>query len=81
MKCGIRFKLYFIASPEEYLSFYESDDTYQKVAKDVINMPHEKQYKSSVNCILHFMSQMTLEFGTIFTVQIAGNLLAAINLG
>jgi hypothetical protein len=56
-----------IASP--YLSFYESDDTYQKMAQDVINMPHMKQYKMSVKRILHFMSQMTLESGTIFTVH------------
>jgi hypothetical protein len=35
-----------IASPEAYLSFYESDDTYQKMAQDVINMPHVKQYKT-----------------------------------
>jgi hypothetical protein len=54
-----------IASPEAYLSFYESDDTNQKMAQDVINIPHVKQ--SSVKCILHFMSQMTIESGTIFT--------------
>jgi hypothetical protein len=57
-----------IASPEAYLSFYESDDTYQKMALDVINMPQVKQYKSSVKCILHFKSQMTLESGTILTM-------------
>jgi hypothetical protein len=32
-------------------------------------MPHVKQYKSSVKRILHFMSQMTLESETIFTVH------------
>jgi hypothetical protein len=42
-----------------------------KMAQDVINMPHVKQYKLSVKRILHFMSQMTLESGTIFTVQLA----------
>jgi hypothetical protein len=57
-----------IASPEAYLSFYESDDTYKKMAQDVINMPHVKQYNTSVKRILHFMSQMTLDNGTIFTV-------------
>jgi hypothetical protein len=35
MKCEIRFTVYkCIASPEAYLSFYESDDTYQKMAQD-----------------------------------------------
>jgi hypothetical protein len=58
-----------IASPGAYLSFYESDDTDQKTAQDVINMPQLKQYKTSVKRILHFMSQMTLESGTIFTVN------------
>jgi hypothetical protein len=57
-----------IASPEAYLFSYESHDTYQKMSQDVINMPHVKQYKLSVKYILHFMSQMTLESGTIFTV-------------
>jgi hypothetical protein len=57
-----------IAPPEAYLSFYESDDTYKKMAKDVTNMPHVKQYKSSVKRILHFMSQITFESGTTFTV-------------
>jgi hypothetical protein len=59
-----------ISSPEAYLSFYESDDTYQKMEQDVINMPHVKQYKSSVKRILHFMSQITLESRTIFTVYV-----------
>jgi hypothetical protein len=57
-----------IASPDAYLSFYESDETYQKMAQDVINMPHIKEYKSSMKRIIHFMSQMTLESVTIFTV-------------
>jgi hypothetical protein len=39
------------------------------MAQDVINMPRVKQNKSSVKRILHFMSQMTLESGTIFTVH------------
>jgi uncharacterized protein YoaH (UPF0181 family) len=38
------------------------------MAQDVINMTHVKQYKASVKRILDFMSQMTLESGTIFTV-------------
>jgi hypothetical protein len=53
-----------IALPEAHLSFYESNGNYQKMAQEVINMPHLKQYKSSVKRILHFMSQMTLESGT-----------------
>jgi hypothetical protein len=57
-----------VALPEAYLSFYESDDTSQKMAQDVINMPQVKQYKLSVKRVLSFMSQMTLESGTIFTV-------------
>jgi hypothetical protein len=59
-----------IASPEANLSFHASDDTYQKMAQDVINMPHVKQYKMSVKRILHFISQMALESGTIFTVTL-----------
>jgi hypothetical protein len=66
-----------IASHETYLSFYESDDTYQKMAQDVINMPHVKQYESGVKRILHFMSQVTLESGTIFTVYRKFSLLTA----
>jgi hypothetical protein len=38
------------------------------MAQDVINMPQVKQYMFSVKHIQHFMSQMTLESGTIFTV-------------
>jgi hypothetical protein len=55
-----------IASPKAYLTFCESDD--KKMAQDEINMPHVKQYKLSVKHIPHFMSQMALESGTIFTV-------------
>jgi hypothetical protein len=58
-----------IASPEAYLSFYESDATYQKMAQDVINMPYMQQYKLIVKHTLHFMIQMTLEYRAIFTVN------------
>jgi hypothetical protein len=57
-----------VASPEAYVAFYESDDIYQKMAQDVIYMPHVKQYKLGVKHIPDFMSQMTLESGTLFTV-------------
>jgi hypothetical protein len=57
-----------MASPKAYLGFRESDGTYHKIAQDVINMSQVKQYKLSVKRILHFMSQMSLESGTIFTV-------------
>jgi hypothetical protein len=59
-----------MSSPEAYIAFYESDDTYKKMAQDVINMSHVKQYKLSVKHFLHFMSQMTLESWTIFTVKV-----------
>jgi hypothetical protein len=58
-----------IDSPEAYLSYSESDDTLKKMPQDLINMPHVKQYRSGVKRILHFMSQMTLEAGTIFKVH------------
>jgi hypothetical protein len=50
--------------------FMSLDDTYQKMAQDVINMPHVNQYKSSVKRILHFISQMTIETGTILLCSI-----------
>jgi hypothetical protein len=59
-----------IASPEAFLTFYESYDTHHQMAQDVINMPQVKQCKLSVKRILHFMGQMTLESGSIFTVHI-----------
>jgi hypothetical protein len=58
-----------IASPEAYLALYESDYTYHQMAQDVINLLQVEQYKLSVNRIPHFISQMTLESGTIFTVR------------
>jgi hypothetical protein len=40
------------------------------MTQDVINMPHVKQYKTTMKRILPFMSQMTLESRTIFTVRV-----------
>jgi hypothetical protein len=62
MKCGIRFTLYLYCFTWsiQYLSFYELDDTYKKIAQDVINMPH---VKSSVKRILHFMVKLHLSPG------------------
>jgi hypothetical protein len=49
----------FIALPEAYLSFYESDVTYKKMAQDVINMSHVKQYQMSPGQLLQY-SEITL---------------------